>query len=97
MHLAAYVGRTVSVYAVWAWGPLMDTMRKMKTSWNKVRKEQKADFAARCRVIQMQGSNTRKSGGRDGEIHEQNNNNEMPYFNLAHRYTSMLLVERLQS
>jgi len=41
MHLAADLGKCVSVHAVRAWGPLMDSMRNIKSKRNSVKKERK--------------------------------------------------------
>jgi Tat protein secretion system quality control protein TatD with DNase activity len=41
MHLAADRGLSVSVHAVRCWGPLMDSMRNIKQSRNRIRKEKR--------------------------------------------------------
>jgi TatD DNase family protein len=41
MHIAAMLKRSVSIHVVRSWGPLMDALRRVKTSRMKLKKEQK--------------------------------------------------------
>lgn len=41
MHIAAMFKRSVSIHVVRSWGPLMDALRRVKTSRMKLKKEQK--------------------------------------------------------
>jgi Mg-dependent DNase len=42
MHLAADLKKSVSIHAVQCWGPLMDSIRRIKTSRLKMKKEQRS-------------------------------------------------------
>ena len=59
MHLAADRGLSVSIHAVRCWGPLMDSMRNIKQSRNRIRKEQK------LKVKRIRRRNIKEGGKED--------------------------------